>query len=145
MTCLGVRRLTLFLCLLSSAAVAVCASMQNSAPQQAPAPTQTAPQAQPSQQPPEETAPAPPTPAPAPPKPQFFGGTVTQLDSTHITVSRTPAGKATERRTFVINGNTKMTKAVKVRSHVTVRYQHLPEGDVALEVRIRPLRTPRAS
>lgn len=85
-------------------------------------------------------------PAPPPPKPQFFGGTVTQLDASHITISRTPPGKATEHRTFLITARTKMTKAVKIRSRVTVRYQRLPEGDVALEIRIRPLmRTPRAS
>lgn len=80
------------------------------------------------------------------PKAQFFGGTVTELDGRHITVSRASPGKSPEHRTFVINVKTKLSKAVKVRSHVTVRYRHLPEGDVALEVLIRPLmHTPRAS
>lgn len=85
-------------------------------------------------------------PAPAPAKPQFFGGTVTQLDASHITISRTPPGKATEHRTFLITSKTRMTKSVKLRSRVTVRYQHSADGDVALEVRLRPFtRTPRAS
>jgi hypothetical protein len=80
------------------------------------------------------------------PKAQFFGGTVTELDGQHITVSRTSLGKSPEHRTFVINIKTKMSKTVKVRSRVTVRYRHLPEGDVALEISIRPLiHTPRAS
>ena len=100
-----------------------------------------------SQAPAQNAAPAPEqAPAPVPPRPQFFGGTVTQLDASHITISRTPPGKATEHRTFLITAKTKMTKAIKIRSRVTVRYQRLAEGDVALEVRIRPLmRTPRAS
>jgi hypothetical protein len=85
-------------------------------------------------------------PAPAPPKAQFFGGTVTQLDASHITISRTPAGKPPEHRTFLITAKTKITKSVKLRSRVTVRYQHSADGDVALEVRLHPLmRTPRAS
>ena len=84
--------------------------------------------------------------AQAPSKPQFFGGIVTQLDASHITISRTPAGKATEHRTFLVTSKTRMSKTVRVRSRVIVRYQRLAEGDVALEVRIRPLmRTPRAS
>lgn len=80
------------------------------------------------------------------PKAQFFGGTVTALDSAHITVSRSSLGKSPEHRTFLINMKTKMSKAVRVRSRVTVRYRRLPEGDVALEVLLRPLtRFPRAS
>jgi hypothetical protein len=85
-------------------------------------------------------------PAPAPAKAQFFGGTVTQLDEHRITVSRTLTGKPAEHHTFLINAKTKITKSVKLKSRVIVRYQRLAQGDVALEVRIRPLtRTPRAS
>jgi hypothetical protein len=95
--------------------------------------------------PPEPPAGAQSTPAPLP-KAQFFGGTVVQLDSQHITVSRTAAGRAPERRTFVITSKTRMSRSVRVRTRVTVRYRHLPEGDIALEIQIRPLmRTPRVS
>jgi hypothetical protein len=94
---------------------------------------------------------APPTPpaatpqaVPAPlPKPQFFGGIVTALDSGHITVSRTSSGKSAERRTFLIDSKTKMNRSVKVRARVTVRYRHMPEGDVALEIRTQTLLRPR--
>jgi hypothetical protein len=91
-------------------------------------------------------APAPPTPAQSAPKHLLFGGTVTQLDSKHITVSRTLPGKTPEHRTFLIDAKTKMSRAIKLRSPVTVRYRRLPEGDVALEIQLRPLmRAPRAS
>src|SRR5437868_5523950 len=74
------------------------------------------------------------------PKPQFFAGTVTALDSKQITVSRTPVGHSPEHRTFLINPKTRMNKsALKLRSRVTVKYQHLATGDVALEIHQEPL------
>lgn len=79
--------------------------------------------------------------APAPPAPRhlFFAGTVTELDEQHVTVSRKVAGRAPEERKFLITPKTKMNKStVKVKSRVTVRYQHSPDGDVALEIQIRP-------
>lgn len=76
----------------------------------------------------------------------FFAGTVTELDDQHVTVSRTVAGRPPEERKFLIKANTKMNKsALKLKSRVTVRYQHLPEGDVALEIQIRPVRAPKPS
>lgn len=99
-----------------------------------------------STQPPPAEAPANPPEAAPLPKPQFFGGTVTALDARRITVSRASPGKSPEHRTFLINSKTKMNKSVKVRTRVTVRYRHLPEGDIALEIQIRPLmRLPRIS
>jgi hypothetical protein len=95
---------------------------------------------------PPPAAPAPSIPAPSQPKHLVFGGTVTQLDMQHITVSRTLPGKTPEHRTFLINAKTRMTRAIKLRSLVTVRYRHLPEGDIALEILLRPtMRAPRAS
>lgn len=81
-----------------------------------------------------------PPPAPQPlPKPQFFAGTVTALNPQQITVSRTPVGHSPEHRTFLINVATKMNKAaLKLRSRVTVKYQHLDQGDVALEIHLQP-------
>ena len=94
---------------------------------------------------PPQAGPAP-QPIPTPlPRPQFFGGTVTALDSGHITIWRASPGKAAERRTFLINSRTKMSRSVKVRARVTVRYRRLPEGDVALEIRTQTLLRPRVS
>lgn len=94
-----------------------------------------------------QTAEAPIAPPHVSTKPQFFAGTVTDLTIQHITVSRTPLGRPPEKRTFVINQKTKMNKAaLKVRSRVTVRYQHTDETDVALEILLMPrLRTSRPS
>ncbi|HEY3937110.1 MAG TPA: hypothetical protein VGL97_06750 [Bryobacteraceae bacterium] len=73
------------------------------------------------------------------PKPQFFAGVVLELDQQHIKVWRSLLGKTPESRTFLVNANTKMNRTlVKVKARVTVRYRRLPEGDVALDVQIRP-------
>ncbi len=80
--------------------------------------------------------PSPPQPLP---RPAFFAGTVTELDAQHIRVSRTLVGHAPENRSFLINEHTKMNRSsVKVKSRVTVRYRRMPEGDIALEVQVRP-------
>ena len=73
-------------------------------------------------------------------KPQFFAGTVTALNNKQIIVSRTPVGgHSPEHRTFLISAKTRMNKsALKIRSRVTVKYQHLPDGDVALEIQPQP-------
>jgi hypothetical protein len=75
---------------------------------------------------------------PAQPRAQFFAGIVTELSSDQITVARNIVGRSPEKRTFLINKKTKMSKSLKVKSRVTVRYQHLPEGDIALEIQVRP-------
>jgi hypothetical protein len=83
---------------------------------------------------------------PPTPHPQFFAGTVVELDSNHVKVARTLIGRPTESRSFTINASTKMNKsAIKLHSRVTVRYRRLPEGDVALEIQPRPViaRTPK--
>jgi hypothetical protein len=87
------------------------------------------------------------TPPAALPRPQFFAGTVTELDTEHVRVSRTLVGHPPENRRFQINAQTKMNRsAIKVKSRVTVRYRHLPDGDVALEIQLRPsTHPPRAS
>jgi hypothetical protein len=86
------------------------------------------------------------TPAPAAPaaKPQFFAGAVTELDESHIVVSRKLVGRPLESRTFLIDSKTKMNMSViKVKSRVTVRYRRRPEGDLALEVQARPAARPK--
>ena len=87
------------------------------------------------------------TPAPAAPaaKPQFFAGTVTELDESHIVVSRKLVGRPLESRTFLVDSKTKMNMTIiKVKSRVTVRYRRRPEGDLALEVQARPAGHPKA-
>jgi hypothetical protein len=95
----------------------------------------------------EVLAQSPETPAPAAPvaKPQFFAGAVTELDESHIKVSRKLVGRSLESRTFLIDSKTKMNKnTIKVKSRVTVRYRREPEGDLALEVQVRPAARPKA-
>jgi hypothetical protein len=76
---------------------------------------------------------------PAPPRPQFFAGSVIEVDQKYIKVSRTLVGRPTETRTFVVNAGTKMNKnALKAKVRVTVRYKRMPEGDIALEIQVRP-------
>jgi hypothetical protein len=85
-----------------------------------------------------------PTPAAPPTKPQFFAGSVTELDESHITVSRKLVGRSRESRIFLIDAKTKMNRAtIKVKGRVTVRYQRSPDGDLALEVQARPAARPR--
>jgi hypothetical protein len=87
----------------------------------------------------QEQSPHPAVPAQPAQRHLFFAGTVTELDEQHVTVSRSVAGRAPEERRFQITPKTKMNKsALKVKSRVTVRYQHMPDGDVALEIQIRP-------
>jgi hypothetical protein len=75
--------------------------------------------------------------APPAPKPQFFAGIVTDLSKANFTVSRSLYGRPPEKRTFLIGPKTKLNRPLKIRSRVTVRYRHLPEGDVALEIQVR--------
>ena len=80
------------------------------------------------------------------PKPQFFAGEVTELDQSHIKVSRKLVGRPLESRSFLLDSKTKINKAaIKVNTRVTVRYRHADEGDTALEVQARPAgRTPKS-
>jgi hypothetical protein len=84
--------------------------------------------------------------SPAPvPKPQFFGGTVTELDEGHIKVSRKLVGHSLESRTFLIDANTRINRAtIHIKGRVTVRYLRRPEGDLALEIQARPASRPKA-
>jgi hypothetical protein len=86
---------------------------------------------------------------PVPPaaRAQFFVGTVVELDTSHIKVTRTLVGRPTESRNFNIDAATKMNKStIKLHNRVIVRYKRLPEGDLALEIQPRPVigRTPKA-
>jgi hypothetical protein len=94
------------------------------------------------QNPENSTTTAPPTP---PPRPQFFAGTITAINNEQITISRTLVGHPPDTRSFHLTSKTKMNKAsCKVNTKVTVRYQRLPEGDIALQVLLHPGNKPPA-
>lgn len=128
--------------LLAVLLLAVCACLSVFAQnQETPPPHDAQPSASPAQP---QRNPDTPQPDTTPAKAQFFAGTVTKLDPKYIIVSRTLVGKAPESRTFLIQSKTKMGRSVRLKQRVTVRYERLPEGDVALEVQIRQ-RAPRTS
>jgi hypothetical protein len=55
-----------------------------------------------------------------------------------VKVSRDLVGREPETRIFVLDAKTKTPKGgIKLKSRVTVRYQHLPEHDLALEIQVR--------
>ncbi len=72
------------------------------------------------------------------PKPQFFAGVVVEVDAEHLKVSRTLLGRPPETHVFALDGKTKTPKGgIKVKNRVTVRYEHWPERDLALEIQVR--------
>jgi hypothetical protein len=77
-------------------------------------------------------------------KAQFFAGIVTEMDATHLTVSRSVVGRPPEQHTFLIDSKTKIGKGLHTSERVTVRYKPSPEGDVALEILVRARRALRA-
>jgi len=124
------RHLRLFAALI----LLLAGALVNATPYTQESPEKSAPQEQPDN----------PAPSPLPAKTEFFSGTITDFDQEHVTVSRSLIGKAPEKRTFLIKPQTKLSRSLKSRSRVTVRYQHLPEGDVALEIQVHPqIRAPR--
>jgi hypothetical protein len=77
---------------------------------------------------------------PKPPKPQFFAGQVIEVDAEHVKVTRTSVGRAPETHIFALDAKTKTPKGgIKAKTRVTVRYEHWPERDLALEIQVRPL------
>lgn len=72
------------------------------------------------------------------PKSQFFAGVITRLSPGLVVVSRSIPGRAPEHRTFLITPKTKMARTLRLRLRVTVRFQRMIEGDIALEIQVRP-------
>ena len=52
-------------------------------------------------------------------------------------MSRTILGKPAEKRTFIVNSDTRVDGKLSTRSRVTVRYAVREEGDVAVSVLVR--------
>ncbi len=78
-------------------------------------------------------------------KSQFFAGVVTSLSPGLVVVSRTIPGRKPEHRTFLITPRTKIFRSLKVKQRVTVRFQRQIEGDVAVEIQVRPKKARPAS
>lgn len=67
----------------------------------------------------------------------FFSGTVVELTHDNIVVSRAILGKPAEKRTFLMNGETKVEGKLKAKSRVTVRFGTSDQGEVALSILVR--------
>lgn len=67
----------------------------------------------------------------------FFAGTVVELSSQKITVLRSVLGKTSERRTFLLEPETKVEGKLRVKARVTVRFVTRDEGDVATSILVR--------
>lgn len=79
----------------------------------------------PAQDPPAADAPA-----------NFFSGTIADMPSGRLTVSRNHLGK-NESRTFLITQETKVEGRLRVNARVTVRFRSGEEGDVAVHIIVR--------
>ncbi len=75
---------------------------------------------------------------PAEPNYEFFSGTISQLPSGHIAVSRTVPGKPAENRSFLITGETKIEGKLRLKVRVTVGFKPTPDGDLAVRIIVRP-------
>jgi hypothetical protein len=69
---------------------------------------------------------------------QFFSGTVTALEETRITVTRTVLGTDSTTRTFLITPKTRMEGKPRVNARVTVRFVTEDEVDRAVHILVRP-------
>jgi hypothetical protein len=68
---------------------------------------------------------------------QTFSGSIVELTSTQITVSRSILGKPAEKRSFLIKPDTRVEGKLRVHVKVTVGYVTTDDGDVARLVVVR--------
>jgi hypothetical protein len=67
-----------------------------------------------------------------------FSGPIVEVTATKITVSRSILGKPAEKRSFLINSDTRIEGKLRVHVKVTVGYVTTDDGDVARLVVVRP-------
>jgi hypothetical protein len=67
----------------------------------------------------------------------FFSGIVEELPAGRVTVSRTALGKS-ESRSFLVKPETKVEGKLRTKARVTVRYRKSDEGDIAVQIIVRP-------
>ena len=69
---------------------------------------------------------------------QTFSGPVVELTATKITVSRSILGKPAEKRSFLLQSDTRVEGKLRMHVKVTVGYISTDDGDVARLVVVRP-------
>src|SRR5262245_50614368 len=67
----------------------------------------------------------------------FYSGTVAEFSKEKVIVARAILGKPAEKRTFLLNADTKIEGKLKAKSRVTVRFGPSDDGDVALSILVR--------
>lgn len=71
-----------------------------------------------------------------------FSGPIVEVTATKITVSRSILGKPAEKRSFLIQSDTRIEGKLRVRVKVTVGYVTTDDGDVARLVVVRTQKQP---
>jgi hypothetical protein len=66
-----------------------------------------------------------------------FSGSILELTTSKITVSRSILGKQPERRTFLINADTRIEGKMRVKLKVTIGFVVSDDGDVARLIVVR--------
>jgi len=66
-----------------------------------------------------------------------FAGSVVELTTAKVTVSRTALGGKTEKRTFVMKADTKVEGKLRMKAKVTIGFISSDEGDVARLIVVR--------
>ena len=75
---------------------------------------------------------------------QIFSGTVVELSTEKIWVTRAISGQPAEKRSFLITPETKVEGKIKSKVRVTVGYLASDEGDKAMRIIVRSeTRTPQ--
>ena len=69
---------------------------------------------------------------------QMFSGSVVEVSTDKLTVTRTLAGKPAEKRTFLMTAETKVEGRLRPKARVTVGYTSNDRGDVAVRIIVRP-------
>jgi hypothetical protein len=72
----------------------------------------------------------------------FMSGVVTDLQENHLTITRTPAGKAAEKHTFVTTPETTIEGKLRLKARVTVGYVKGETEDTAVRIIVRPASPP---
>jgi hypothetical protein len=73
----------------------------------------------------------------AAPADQFFSGTIVEITSEKITVTRTVLGNESGTRTFIITPETRIEGKPAPKARVTVRFVAGEDGDRAIHILVR--------
>ncbi len=67
----------------------------------------------------------------------FMSGTVSELESDRLTITRVVAGRATEKHAFVMTAETTVEGKLRIKARVTVGYVKGEEADTAVRIIVR--------